>query len=128
MKEGLDNLEIYQEAMRLGTEVWRIVSSWERFEQRTVGEQWVRSADSIAANIAEGYGRYHYKENIRFCYIARGSLTEAQTWLQKSVERDLISPDHAKDLENRLVVLLKRLNSYVGSLSRAASAKSVPGS
>ena len=50
----------------------------------TIGKQLVRSADSIAANISEGFGRYHFKDSKRFYYISRGSLFETKTWLEKS--------------------------------------------
>ncbi len=76
---GLNDLQIYQLAMTLGEQVWAIVNKWDYFAKDTVGKQVVRSADSVAANISEGFGRYHYKENIHFCYIARGSLLETRT-------------------------------------------------
>ena len=73
--------------MTLGEQVWSAVMKWDFFARDTLGKQVVRSADSVAANISEGFGRYHYKENIHFCYIARGSLLETRTWLDKSKRR-----------------------------------------
>ncbi|WP_367119197.1 four helix bundle protein [uncultured Mucilaginibacter sp.] len=52
--------------------MWFIVLGWEYFSKDTLGKQLVRSADSIGANIAEGFGRYHFKENKNFCYFSRG--------------------------------------------------------
>jgi four helix bundle protein len=49
----------------------------------TVGKQLVRPSDTISANIAEGFGRFHYKENKNFCYFSRGSLIETKGWLNK---------------------------------------------
>jgi four helix bundle protein len=77
----LEDLQVYQLAMKLGSEVYNDVVLWEYFDRKTLGEQIVKSADSVAANISEGYGRFHYKENIHFCYYSRGSLFETKTWL-----------------------------------------------
>ena len=65
MKKGLrlEDLEVYKVAMEIGEMVWDIVSKWEYFEKKTLGSQFVTAADSIAFNISEGYGRFHYKEN-----------------------------------------------------------------
>lgn len=57
----LEELEVYRLAMETGEEVWT-VDDWKPFAKRTIGEQLVGAADSIAANIAEGYGRFHYKK------------------------------------------------------------------
>jgi hypothetical protein len=65
----LEELEVYQMAMEIGEQAWDIVDEWKPFAKRTVGEQLVEAADSIAANISEGYGRYHYKENRQFCLL-----------------------------------------------------------
>ena len=120
MEKGLENLEIYEEAMQIGDQVWDLVDGWGWFARRTVGVQWVRAVDSIAANIAEGYGRYHYKENLRFCYYARGSLQESKTWLRKASRRALIEAANADQLNDDLATLPKRLNAYIGSISKAA--------
>ncbi len=70
----LTELRVYQVAMQVGEDVWSLVDGWAWLAKQSVGLQWIRSADSIAANISEGYGRYSFKENARFCYYARGSL------------------------------------------------------
>ncbi|WP_218919496.1 four helix bundle protein [Spirosoma aerolatum] len=64
--------------------MWQAVISWDFFAKDTVGKQLVRSVDSVAANISEGFGRYRYKGNIHFCYIARGSPLETRTWIDKA--------------------------------------------
>jgi len=64
---GLEDLEVYQLADSFSNEIWFIVHEWDYFAKDIVGKQIVKSADSIGANIAEEYGRYHYKENKNFC-------------------------------------------------------------
>lgn len=116
MSKSLNDLEIYREAMRLGEVVWGWVVHWDFLAKDTVGKQFVRSSDSIAANISEGHGRFHFKENQKFCYYARGSLTETQTWLEKAARRDLIDAEQARDLYRDLEALRKRLNAYIKSI------------
>lgn len=74
----MEDLEIYQLALEVGEYVWKLVDKWESFPKRTVGGQFVEAADSISANIAEGYGRYFYKDRKQFCYYSRGSLMETK--------------------------------------------------
>ena len=63
MSKSLEDLEVYQIAETFSNEIWAIVLEWNYFAKDTVGKQLVRAADSISANIAEGFGRYHYKDN-----------------------------------------------------------------
>lgn len=116
MSNSLNNLEIYRESMRLADDVWALVCTWDGFAKSTVGNQLCRAIDSISANIAEGHGRYHFKENQKFCFYARGSLTESQTWLEKSATRNLINKDIARELYRELESLHKRLNAYINSI------------
>ena len=67
----LDDLDIYQQSLEIGACVWNIVLKWEYFSQRTAGGQFVEAADSIASNIAEGYGRYFSKHRKQFYYQQR---------------------------------------------------------
>ncbi len=54
----------------------------------------------ICANIAEDHGRYSRKENIQFCYFARGSLGETRNWLRRSINRELNA--YINSLKNQL--------------------------
>ena len=58
----LEDLQIYQLSMDLGEKVWQIVDKWNYFSKDTIGKQLVRAADSISANLSEGFGRFHFKE------------------------------------------------------------------
>lgn len=80
MKYTLENLELYKEAELFADEIWEIIEQWKSFEKDTIGKQMVRAADSISANIAEGYGRYYYKESKQFYFYARGSGNEIMAW------------------------------------------------
>ena len=113
MSKSLNELEIYREAMRIGEIIWDWVIQLDLLAKDTVGKQFVRATDSIATNISEGHGRYHYKENQTFCYYACGSLAETQTWLEKAARRGLIEADVARQLYRDLEALRNRLNAYI---------------
>ncbi len=61
MKEGLQDLAVLGLAEEVADVIWQCVGTWQTFNHDTVGKQLIRAADSIGANIAESYGRYHYK-------------------------------------------------------------------
>jgi four helix bundle protein len=121
MNASINDLEIYRESMRLAEVIWDSVGSWPLFAKDTLGKQIVRSADSIAANLAEGYGRYHFKENQKFCYYSRGSLQETQTWIEKAVRRNLIPDEAGRALYREFDLLKKRLNAYIRSIGPVES-------
>lgn len=102
--------------MKLGEEVWQLVYDWDYFEKQTIGKQIVSAADSIAANVSEGYGRFHFLENKRFCHFSRGSLFETKTWLEKARNRNLIAEKDYQLLISKMNILGKMLNAYIKSI------------
>jgi four helix bundle protein len=99
---NLEDLELYKLAETFSNAIWLLVSEWGYFAKDTIGKQIVRSADSISSNIAEGYGRYHYKENRNFCYFSRGSVLETKGWLKKAKARNLINDEQFNALIENL--------------------------
>lgn len=69
-----NDLEVFQLAEALSDLLWNVYDDWEFKARQTIGIQMIRAADSIAVNIAEGYGRYTPNDRKRFYIIARGSL------------------------------------------------------
>jgi four helix bundle protein len=112
----LRDLEVYKLSKEISDVIWNIVLEWDYFAKDTIGKQLVKASDSVAANIAKGYGRYHFKENKNFCYFARGSLEETKTWLRKSIRRGLIDKSKHQELFNIIKKLPKLLNSYIKSI------------
>lgn len=121
---SLEDLEVYQLAESFGDEVWFLVAEWEYFAKDTVGKQIARSADSISANIAEGYGRYHYKENRNFCYFSRGSIIETKGWLKKAKNRKLVSEEQFDVLFEKLQTIHLKLNAYMKFIGKQPSNRS----
>jgi len=117
-RPDFEELEVYRLAEKLANEIWKMVIVWDGFAKDTVGKQLVRAADSICANIAEGRGRWHFKDNQRFIRIARGSLYETTSFLRLAYSRRLIDPDTCVRLKSLLDQLSPKLNAYLKSLNR----------
>ena len=100
-----EDLRVLQEAEAVADVVWEVVVTWESFQRETVGKQMVRAIDSVGANIAEGYGRFHYGEKLQFLYYARGSLYETKYWLNRGRSRKLFSEDIANDVAQNYLIL-----------------------
>lgn len=110
---NLESLEVYQITMELGDDIWNLVSQWKYFDKDTIGKQLVRSADSVSANIAEGYGRYFYKETRQFLFYTRGSLLETKSWIVKAYHRNLINEHEYKIQIQKLEEPHKKLNGFL---------------
>lgn len=110
---NLEDLEIYQKANSIADRIWNEVVGWDYFKKDTVGKQMVRSADSVGANISEGFGRFHYKDRLKFIYYSRGSLYETKTWLKKSKNRQLIEEELSNSLLKELDILGVKVNNYI---------------
>ncbi|HOW31726.1 MAG TPA: four helix bundle protein, partial [Bacteroidales bacterium] len=85
---------------------------------QTIGKQWVEAADSVGANISEGFGRYHFKDSKNFLYYSRGSLSESKTWLEKANNRKLISPEEFSALSADIKDLGIKLNNYIHTIGK----------
>lgn len=112
----LEDLQVYQISMTLADEVHDLILEWDNFHKFSTGTQLLNAADSISANISEGYGRFHYKDHKNFLYFSRGSLSETKTWLTKAASRKLISDERFNDLFNRYNSLGIKLNNYIKSI------------
>jgi len=111
-----EDLRVFQLAEKLADEIWDIVKDWEYFAKDTVGKQFVKSADSIGANIAEGSGRGTPKDNQRFIRISRGSFNETKYWLRRASRRNLINEEQAMNLRKMIDELGPSLNAYLNSI------------
>lgn len=116
----IEDLEVYMLAEEFANEVWDLVIKWDYFAKDTVGKQVCRCADSISANIAEGYGRFHYKENKNFCYYSRGSILETKSFLRKMKHRSLITAAGYETLFNKLEIIHIKLNAYIKYIGKSS--------
>jgi four helix bundle protein len=116
----LEELKVYEAAMIIAEKVWSIVDRWTYFQKDTVGKQLVRAVDSVAANLSEGFGRYHYKEKKNYGYYSRGSLFETSTWLRKAHSRKLIETATFDGFVTELQTIGKMLNGYIKSIGNVS--------
>ena len=119
-KTNFENLEVYQLAESLADLIWEIVNKWDYFAKSTVGRQMINAADGISANIAEGCGRFNYKDNSNFVRMARGSLYETKNWLRRSYKRGLLTDEQIAKVKPILEELLPKLNAYWRSIKNLA--------
>jgi len=118
-----EDVRVLRDAETMADDVWAIVQQWDAFARETVGGQIVRAVDSIGANIAEAFGRYHYGEKIRFLYFARGSLYETKYWLNRAVNRQLLSSETHAELTEMLASIARQLNAFVASIRAQRSVR-----
>jgi four helix bundle protein len=109
----LNDIDAYKIALNLSNYVWDIVIKWDYFVKDTVGKQFARAADSISANIAEGFGRYTKKDKIKFYRYSMGSVKEAFDWNEKSKIRKLISKEEYEHILGELQKLPKEINRLI---------------
>jgi len=120
MEYTLEKLDVFNLAESFSDEIWEIVGGWGIFARDTMGKQIVRSADSISANIAEGYGRYFYKESKQFYFYSRGSIQETKSWLGKCKRRKIIKEIKCDELLQIAETILIKLNAYIKFISKSS--------
>jgi len=110
----LKELVVYQISRELSRAAWDIYATMNYEQKKIMGDQFIRATDSVGANIVEGYGRFHYLDQVRFYYIARASLQEAFFhWLELMYEREWISEDIYNPLSERATQLQVKLNNFI---------------
>jgi four helix bundle protein len=117
----LDKLEVYRIARQLSELAWDTYSSLPKEFRFSLGQQFVESVDSIGANIAEGYGRYHYLDSVKFFYNARGSLWEAKHWTDLLYERGLMTREVFEKMSERHGSLALKLNNLIKTTKARAN-------
>lgn len=119
----LKNLEVYKLAREISKLSWEIYEKLNWQAKKIIGDQFIESMDSIGANIAEGYGRFHYLDKIKFYYNARGSLLEAEHWTALLNERKLAGRDILLVLYRKFRQLNIKLNRFINSTFKAKENK-----
>ncbi len=116
MATSMEELRVLRTAEEIADSIWEQVIHWDEFAKDTVGKQVTRAADSIGANIAEAFGRFHFGQKIEFLHYSRGSLFETKYWLNRAAQRNLFLPSTVEELNSQLTSLARQLNAYVKNL------------
>ncbi|TDK42519.1 four helix bundle protein [Algoriphagus formosus] len=110
----LKELDIYILSRQLSAFAWGIYQRLDFQSRKIWGDQMISSMDSIGANIAEGYARFHFLERIRFYYISRASLSESvDHWIDLGFERKIVSNEEYKEIKIISKSLQIKLNHQI---------------
>lgn len=126
---GLEKLDVWCKAqdfaVRIHKEILPILPAEEKY---ALSQQIRRSSQSIPANIAEGHGRFYFQDNVRFCYIARGSLEETLSHIVYAHKVGYVSETLYKSFSVAGENLNRLVNGYIGFLKKSKQGANEPGS
>ncbi len=125
---GLESLEAWKKSKSLAVKVYKeILPFLPKEEKWNLDQQIRRSASSVPANIAEGHGRFYYQENVRFCYMARGSLIETYSHITLARELHYLPLEKYNEIRQLVEELVRIINGYIAYLKRAKIGANEPG-
>ena len=117
--ESFEDLYVYQRAREFSRKIAKVVKEIPEKEKNKLKDQMTRARRSITNNIAEGYGRYHYQENIQYCRQSRGSICEIIDDLIECYEENYINEIDCCSLKEEGYSLMKIINKYIAYLKKA---------
>jgi four helix bundle protein len=113
-----EELEAWKLARQLKNEIRLLLKNFPGEEKFRLVDQTIRSSRSVGANIAEGFGRFHYKENSKFCRTGRGSLMEALNHLIDAYDEGYIDENCLQTYREKILHCNKVLNGYIAHLNK----------
>ena len=114
-----EDLDVWKVCRELRRKIYKITEKFPFEEKYRLVNQMRSAAISSTANIAEGYGRFHYQENIQFCRQSRGSLYEILDHLTTSLDQVYISEESFQELKAQVMSSIRLLNGYLRMLQNA---------
>ena len=118
------DLDVYKECRLLRKNVSELVKNqFPSDEKYKLTDQVIRSSRRVTACIAEGYGRFYYRENIQYCRMSRGSLYETLEHLVTAFDENYISAETLKDIKSQIDTCLRLLNGYIKYLRTTQNPK-----
>ncbi|MBM4084981.1 MAG: four helix bundle protein [Planctomycetes bacterium] len=118
-KYSLDDFELYQAARAFRRKVYALSRQLPKEEDYVLRTQMRSAALSITNNIAEGHGRWHYQDNIRFCRIARGSVEEVLDDINTCLDEGYGDMAQNERLKAEGYALIARINGYIAYLRKS---------
>ena len=107
------DLEVWQKCKILRQNIWELCKRFPKQEQFRLSDQMIRASRSASACIAEGYGRFHYQENIQFCRQARGSLYELIDHVDVALVCHYIDSNSSESIIQQIKTTIRILNGYI---------------
>lgn len=117
--QSFEDLECWKIGRNISRKVSEVVKRFPKDEKYGLTDQLKRSSRSLTNNIAEGYGRFHFQENIQFCRISRGSAYEVLDQLLEAYDEKYIEQKELDETRKLIDKFLKVLNGYINYLGRA---------
>lgn len=118
--KSFEDLNCWKTGREIRTEVSVLIKTFPDFEKYELVSQMRRASRSVTHNIAEGYGRFHFKENSEFCRVSRGSLYELLDQFLTARDEGYIDEDYYKKMKLKLVECITILNGYINYLKNVA--------
>jgi four helix bundle protein len=119
-------LKVWQDGKALTVAIYRVTEAFPKKEMFGLTDQLRRAANSVCANIAEGFDRFHTKDKIRFYYNSRGSISECISHLLISCELNYLNQEQKDELIGRFKSVSRLLNNMISSLYRASEKRMLP--
>ena len=116
---SFEDLECWKACRESRLFIMGIIKNFPKFEQYALTDGMRRASRSITENIAEGFGRFHFQENIQFCRISRGSLFELMDQLITALDENYINKEEYKKGRNMLEKSKNILSGYIKYLQQA---------
>ena len=107
------DLNVWKVCRDLRIMIWNLCKRFPSEEKFRLTDQMVRASRSSTANIAEGYGRFHFQENIQFCRQSRGSLFELIDHVLVAEECEYIDLEEKDKLIEHIIPAIRLLNGYI---------------
>lgn len=124
---GFEDLKAWRLARQLMIECHQIAESLPAKERFDLAPQMRRSSKSVMANIAEGYGRYHYLDRLRFLYVARGSLSETINHIITAHDLAYLADARYEELYQLGREAERTLNGYINHVHRQRTGSDIYG-
>ena len=118
MNFGFEELEVWKKPRQFKNEIRKLTKTFPLEEKFRLTDQLIRSSRSINAVILEGHGRFTYPDQIHFCVISRGSLTETVNHLIDALDEDYITNEQLTDLKIKAKEIERLINGYLSYLRK----------
>lgn len=118
-KYNLDDFELYKLLREYRKKIYGVIKKLPKEERFCLDPQMRKAAISMTNNVSEGHGRWHYKENIQFCRISRGSVEEILDDLNICIDEGYGDKEENLELKEEGYFIIKKINGYILYLNKS---------
>ncbi len=116
--QSFEDLDAWKVAREIRTEIYSLIKTLPGQEKYNLASQMQRAAVSVTANIAEGYGRFYYQENIQFLRVARGSLYELKDHMITCLDLNYVNQESFNKLTEKILVNIRLIDGLIRHLRK----------